>query len=78
MRLRAVPCPCGCAKWLVEPLFHSVDATLYKEEADQLVQRWNHFERDIGPVGCDDQGPLYKDDLDADALRDGRLKRRVP
>lgn len=27
------------------------------------------------PVFVDQNGPVYKDDLDADALRDGKLKR---
>lgn len=30
------------------------------------------------PVAMDEFGPLYKSDLDADALRDGRLERRKP
>lgn len=44
MKLEAIPCPCGhCNKWLVTPLFHSQDATLSKDDADELVRRWNSF-----------------------------------
>jgi len=56
MILKSVPCPCGCRKRLVEPLFHNVDSTLDKEEADELVKRWNLFDELVGSlsglVGC--------------------------
>jgi hypothetical protein len=45
MILKAIPCPCGrCQKLLVVPLFHSQDATLNPDEANELVRRWNSFE----------------------------------
>ena len=46
MKLEAKPCPCGCKKWIVGPLFYAVEASLYKEEADELVRRWNSFEKE--------------------------------
>ncbi len=57
MRVEAKPCPCGqCQKWLVVPLFNSVDATLYKHEADELVRRWNAFEAPQVPTVIPNQG----------------------
>lgn len=44
MKLKADPCPCGCRKLIVRPLFGNVEASLYREEADELVRRWNAFE----------------------------------
>lgn len=42
--LKTAPCPCGCPKVIVTPLFHHAEASLYKEEADELVKRWNAYE----------------------------------
>lgn len=44
MRLNATPCPCGCKNFIVGPMFNSVDASIPKDEADELVRRWNMFE----------------------------------
>lgn len=49
MKLTAEACPCGCSKFIVKPLFGSVDASLPKEEADELVKRWNAFEPKFAP-----------------------------
>lgn len=45
MKVEVKPCPCGqCTKFVVPPLFTSVESSLYKDEADELARRWNHFE----------------------------------
>jgi hypothetical protein len=44
MKLRKTPCPCGCKKFMVQPLLNSVESTLHEEEADELIRRWNTFE----------------------------------
>lgn len=47
MKIRAEPCPCGdCRKWIVRPLINCVEASLSKEDADELVRRWNSFEEE--------------------------------
>lgn len=45
MEQTAKPCPCGCKKWIVSPLFHCQEASLHKDEAEDLVRRWNAFEK---------------------------------
>lgn len=59
MKVRAERCRCRpfeqdpekqyCSKWIVTPLFYSAEASLPKEEADELVRRWNAFEPDGEP-----------------------------
>ena len=44
MKLEAIPCPCGCPRYLASPLFHSVESALSKVEVDELILRWNYFE----------------------------------
>lgn len=40
--LTAVKCPCGCCeKFVVSPLFKCACSSLYKEEAEEVVRRWN-------------------------------------
>lgn len=35
------PCPCGCSKWIVHPLFFSQDASLPRTMAQEVVDRYN-------------------------------------
>lgn len=45
MRLELRPCPCGeCPKFNAWPLFAGQDTSLAKEQAEELVRRWNSFE----------------------------------
>jgi hypothetical protein len=45
MKLTMTPCPCGkCKKFIVEPLFGCQCSALLKEDAEELVRRWNAFE----------------------------------
>ncbi len=46
LKLRATKCPCGhpgCSSYIVEPLFHCQCSSLRKEEAEELVKRWNGY-----------------------------------
>ena len=47
MRVKVEPCPCGhCKQWIVTPLFGAAEASMSREDADELARRWNSFETD--------------------------------
>lgn len=60
MKLYAEPCPCGCSKFIVRPLFSNVDSSLSKEDADELVLRWNALEAKECPR-CRGKGKVSSD-----------------
>jgi hypothetical protein len=47
-KLIAKPCPCGCKKFIVTPLFGCQCSSLSEKDANELVKRWNSYE----PAEC--------------------------
>lgn len=62
--LSGTPCPCGCGKIIVSPLFGCQCSSLYPKEANELIRRWNYFEAKQADVG--EMFPLAEDPLQAE------------
>jgi hypothetical protein len=44
VKLRKLPCSCGCRKFIIPGLIGCQCGSLYENEADELIRRWNAFE----------------------------------